>query len=271
MQYGLPGEASFLAGGVRDMPQLDGQSLPAVSRRGRPVGSDSGETRNRILRSARKVINERGYHAATFQAIAVAANLSRPTLHYYFGSREEIYGALVAEAGGVLADCIGEAKGKNTLLEQLTALVVAMHEADLRDRSQVAFLVSACLESTRNPGLQVEACDVLRNFLRSSLGEAKSRGELSADAVVTPIADLLHAMLWGVGFHAGFVGSQADMRLITKQLMRLLSHGLLGPAPVAVSVEPTKKFAVSAADCGLPPRGEGGVLDMTAGPFQKTS
>ena len=61
-------------------------------------------------------VNERGYHAATFQAIAMAAGLSRPTLHYYFASREEIYGMLVADASGVIADCIGEAKRKDTFL-----------------------------------------------------------------------------------------------------------------------------------------------------------
>jgi AcrR family transcriptional regulator len=209
------------------MPQFDGQSLPARRRRGRPVGSDSAETRNRILKAARQVIIERGYHAATFQAIAMAADLSRPTLHYYFASREEIYGKLVADAAGVMADCIGEAKRKDTLLAQLTALVAAMHEADFRDRSQSAFLVSARLEATRNPELEVGTGDPLRDFLESLLGDAQSRGELAADAVVTPIADMLHAMLWGVGFHAGFVAEQADMELITKQLSRLLSHGLL--------------------------------------------
>jgi AcrR family transcriptional regulator len=215
------------------MPQLDGQSLP-VRRRGRPVGSDSAETRNRILNAARQVIIERGYHAATFQAIALAAGLSRPTLHYYFPSREAIYATLVADTAGVMSDCIGEARRKDTLLEQLTALVEAMHQADFRDRTQSAFLVSARLEATRNPELQVGTGGALHEFLESLLVEAKSRGELAADTVVTPIADMLTAMLWGMGFHAGFVAEQAAMGLITKQLGRLLSHGLLadvsGPA-----------------------------------------
>jgi len=43
---------------------------PAGRGRGRPVGADSAETRARILRAAREVINERGYEAANFQAIA---------------------------------------------------------------------------------------------------------------------------------------------------------------------------------------------------------
>jgi len=210
------------------MPQLDAKSLPVVRRRrGRPTGSDSAETRNRILRAARQVISERGYHAATFQAIAAAADLSRPTLHYYFDSREQIYAMLVDEAGDAMAECIDAARRKNTLIEQLTTLVSGILEVDRLDRSRLAFLVSARLESTRNPMLQVGANGALLSFLESLLADAKSRGELEADTLVTPIADMLHAVLWGVGLHAGFIDTQAGLGSITKQLSRLLSHGLL--------------------------------------------
>jgi hypothetical protein len=88
---------------------------------------------------------------------------------------------------------------------------------------------------------------------------------------VTPIADMLHAMLWGVGLHAGFIDSQVDLGLITKQLTRLLSHGLLDSTSAGASVGPNTAFAVSATDFGQRPRDEGGVVDMTAVPFQKTS
>jgi AcrR family transcriptional regulator len=245
MQYGLPGEASLLAGEVGLMPQLDGRSLPA-RRRGRPVGSDSAETRSTILRAARQVINERGYHAATFQTIAMAAGLSRPTLHYYFSSREEIYGVLVADASGVIADCIGEAKREETFLEQLAALIAAMLEADVRDRSLIAFLVSARLEATRNPELEVGLGNALRNFLRWSLSAAKSRGELAADTAVVPIADMLHAMLWGLGFHAGFIDSRADLRSIAGQFNGLFSKGLLGPESVATGHREALQSATAA-------------------------
>jgi AcrR family transcriptional regulator len=210
------------------MPQLDAKSLPVGRRRrGRPTGSDSAETRNRILRAARQVISERGYHAATFQAIAAAADLSRPTLHYYFDSREQIYAMLVDEAGDVMAECIDAARRKDSLIEQLATLVSGMLEVDRLDRSRLAFLVSARLESTRNPILKLGASTALLSFLESLLSDAKSRGELAADTFVTPIADMLHAMLWGVGLHAGFIDSQADLGSITKQLTRMISHGLL--------------------------------------------
>jgi AcrR family transcriptional regulator len=70
------------------------------------------------------VINERGYEAASFQAIASRAGLSRPTMHYYFHTREEIYDCLVAEAYSIVADCIGQARREDTLLGFFAGFIV---------------------------------------------------------------------------------------------------------------------------------------------------
>lgn len=212
------------------MTQCDPRPVPVARRRGRPVGSDSAETRSRILKASRQVISERGYQAATFQAIALAAGLSRPTLHYYFASREEIYQALVSEAGSVAADCVAKAQRQTTLVGQFSALVWALHDADVRDRSQMAFLVSARLESTRNPELHAYAGAGMRDFLVAAVTEAKGRGELPEDTEVEAVVEMMHAMLLGVSFYAGFVEDAADMYLITEQLERLFSDGLLGCA-----------------------------------------
>jgi AcrR family transcriptional regulator len=50
------------------------------------------------LRAAREVINERGYEAATFQAIAQRAGFSRPTMHYYFHTKEQVLDGLRCDA-----------------------------------------------------------------------------------------------------------------------------------------------------------------------------
>lgn len=200
--------------------------LVATRRRGRPVNSDSVETRNRILRAARQVVNERGYQAATFQAIAVAAGLSRPTLHYYFASREEIYQSLVVEAGAVVAELIDTAQRPATLAAQFAALVEAVRQADSRDRSQVAFIVSARLECSRNPELRAYASTWLHDCLVTLVTAARARGELSEGTEVAPVADMLQALVLGVVFYAGFVDDAEDMSLITAQLDRMVSRGL---------------------------------------------
>jgi AcrR family transcriptional regulator len=214
------------------MPQLDRRSLPARRRRGRPVGSDSSETRNHILLAARQVIIERGYQAATFQAISLAAELSRPTLHYYFANREEIYSTLVTEASTLVTECIAKAQQHETLVAQLSALVAAINEAERRDRSTAAFLVSARLEANRNPELQYEGGAELRAFLTKLIADAGARGELLEGTDPEPVVDLVQSMLWGIGVYSGFVDDVADMDLITGQLIRLFSHGLLSHVPV---------------------------------------
>lgn len=215
------------------MAQCDDRPVSALRRRGRPVNSDSAETRNRILTASRQVINEHGYQAATFQAIAVAAGLSRPTLHYYFASREEIYQTLVAQASGIIADFISSARRRSTLVEQFSALIAAVHEAEFRDRSQLAFLVSARLESTRNPELRADAGNALEDFLTTIVGDAKVRGELHEDTASASVVEMLQAILWGVAFYAGFVNDASDMYLITKELDRVVAHGLLPTAEIS--------------------------------------
>ncbi|MET4429789.1 TetR/AcrR family transcriptional regulator [Mycolicibacterium sp. 624] len=209
------------------MSQADAGSLPTARRRGRPVGSDSVETRNRILEAARRVVNERGFPAATFQAIALEADLSRPTLHYYFTSREEIYDVLAEEAGSVVADCIARAESRDTLVGSLSSLISTMWDLDYRDHSQIAFLISARLEYSRNPKLGYDRCAGLRSHLGALVEQAAARGELADATDVGPIADMLNAVLWGVGLYAGFIDRQLDMGLITKQLDQTLTHGLL--------------------------------------------
>ncbi len=57
--------------------------------------------------------------------------------------------------------------------------------------------------------------------------EAVCRGELAPETDVHAVADLLAALFWGLGFHAGFVMADGDASAVARQLLRLLGHGLL--------------------------------------------
>jgi AcrR family transcriptional regulator len=197
--------------------------------RGRPVGADSAETRARILRAAREVINERGYHAATFQSIAERAGLSRATMHYYFNTREQVYDSLVHEASSVLEDCIAEARREDTLLKQLSAFVAAAHELGFADRSMMRFIVTSRLEyhrgaAERNGGGSIVAA--VHAFYAAMVSDAIARGEIPYDTDAAAVVNMLLAMSWGTGFYAGFV-NEVDMLGIAKQLRTLFAHGLL--------------------------------------------
>jgi AcrR family transcriptional regulator len=210
------------------------------------VGADSAETRARILRAAREVINERGYEAANFQAIASRAGLSRPTMHYYFHTREEIYDCLIAEAYSIVSDCIEQAKREDTLLNQLSEFVAAAYRSGFADRSMMQFTITARLESHRSPTLRENPGPVVaavHAFYVSTVDEALARGEIPQGTDADAVVNMLLAMFLGMGFFAGFIADQKDMSVIAKQLHQMMAHGLLdsqqtGPSLMIASAVP---------------------------------
>jgi AcrR family transcriptional regulator len=230
---------------------INARPLPAGRGRGRPVGSDSADTRARILRAAREVINERGYEAANFQAIASRAGLSRPTMHYYFRTREQMYDCLITEAYSIVCDCIAQAKREDTLLNQLAAFVAAAHRSGFDDRSMLRFVITARLESHRSPSLRDNPGPVVsavQAFYASMVDDAIARGEIPADTDAGAVVNMLLALLLGMGFFAGFIVDENNMSVIAKQLHRLLVHGLLdhrkAGAPLAITAPVSATVAV---------------------------
>lgn len=196
---------------------------------GRPPAVKSAETRKRILRVAREVFREIGYDAATFQAIAVRADLTRPAINHYFPNKQLLYREVVAETSNHIAAGIEQAKQETTLIGRLTAFITIAVQAESQDRSTAAFLVTAVLESQRHPELElIDGNSLLssREFLTWTLNEAVASGEISADADIASLVELLTAVLWGLGFYAGFVGSRQELEVVTGNLRSLLTGAL---------------------------------------------
>jgi AcrR family transcriptional regulator len=85
---------------------------------GRPVGEASGAGREALLAAARELIGERGLAALTSKAIAERAGL-RPTLvNYYFGDRDGLLQALIAEISGDMESSILRAAAAEGTAEQ---------------------------------------------------------------------------------------------------------------------------------------------------------
>lgn len=212
----------------------------ALRRRGRPVGADSAATRRTIMGAARDLIAERGYHAATYQQIAVRAGVSRPTLHYYYASREELYAKLLDDIRLQVERCIAEAMRHCSLRRQLAAFMAEMHRLGTAEPNLMKVIVTARIDHHRGAhrheaGVAVVA--TVHAFYDAVVVDAIRRGELAAGTEAHVVADMLAALFWGFGFHVGFVGAGQDAgdeervgdpAEIARQLMRLLDRGLLG-------------------------------------------
>lgn len=182
------------------------------------------------MHAARQVFSELGYDAATFQAIAIRADLTRPAINHYFASKRLLYQELVEQTNSVVvAAGADRAQSATSLVERLMAFLGAAVQADEKDLSAAAFLVTAVMESQRHPELNQSKNDSLeasRQFVRWAVDQSIASGELRTDTNVDSLVEMLVAVLWGMGFYAGFVGDHDALGRVTEQLELLLQQKL---------------------------------------------
>jgi TetR/AcrR family transcriptional repressor of uid operon len=202
--------------------------MPTTANRrpGRPPAAKADETRKRIVRAAREVFSEHGYDGATFQAIALRADLTRPAINHYFSSKKLLYCEVVDQTNElVVTNGIEHARRVTTLMGRLAEFIgVAMH-AHTENPSVSAFLVTAVLESQRHPELnrsENDAVVISRDFLNWAVEDAIERGELKTDTDVPSLAETLLIVLCGVGFYAGYLRNYQEMQAVTTTLRHLL-------------------------------------------------
>jgi TetR/AcrR family transcriptional regulator len=99
----------------------------------------------RILAAAERVFAGAGFGGATMAAIAEQANLPKANLHYYFGSKQELYRTVLAE----------------TLMDWLEPTHVIAHEANPKAAIEAYIRAKMALSMTRPHASRVFANELL--------------------------------------------------------------------------------------------------------------
>ena len=191
------------------------------------------------MHAAREVFSELGYDAATFQAIAIRADLTRPAINHYFASKRLLYREVVEQTNAmVVASGMARAQGQTTLLGRLSAFFAAAMQADSDDRSAAAFLVTSVLEGQRHPELRSDEHDSMRNsraFVSWAVNDAIEKGELTTDTDVPQLVEMLVAVMWGMGFYAGYVGLARRAQVHRRQARTAVGQQALEAGRVTAS------------------------------------
>ena len=122
-----------------------------------------------------------------------------------------------------------KAQGQTGLLARLSAFFAVAMQADSEDRSAAAFLVTSVLESQRHPELSNDDHDSLkasREFMSWAVNDAIKRGELTTDTDVNHLVEMLVAVMWGMGFYAGFVGNHGELDAVVHKFELLMANKL---------------------------------------------
>lgn len=203
--------------------------MASLTRRGpgRPPAAKSAETRGRILRAAREVFSELGYDGATFQEIAVRADLTRPAINHYFPSKLTLYRHVVEQTNeAVIGPAIEAARDQATFEGRMNAFVRTAVQAQNRDPSVAAFLVTSVMEAQRHPQLNKDGNSALewaRDFATWVLGDAVATGELPGGINLEVTSEMLVSMLLGLALYAGFVGDQAQLIAVSDQFLGMIA------------------------------------------------
>ena len=114
------------------------------------------ETRRRIIESARKLFNDKGFEQTTTRDIAEAAGIAAGTMFNYFPTKEALATTIVEEAlGEAVVEFEGRLRGDETLDEALFAHVAV----GLRHLAPHRSYVGEVLETALSPFVGDAVCE----------------------------------------------------------------------------------------------------------------
>jgi AcrR family transcriptional regulator len=157
-------------------------------KRGRPPGTESADTRDRILTAAREEFSERGYEKTSVRGIAKAAGVDPALVHHYFGTKEQVFEAAVEVAaapalgaGDAVVDGPLEGVG-----ERLTRFVFGVWENPATRTPLLAIVRSAVSNETAAAVFRrIVVSQLLRRIAAQvDLPDAELRAELAAAQLV---------------------------------------------------------------------------------------
>ena len=165
----------------------------AESRTRRPGRPRRRSTHDAITRAARDLLAERGFQAATIEAIALRAGVGRNTIYRRWRSKEELIADALRELTSDF-DLWGTDDVYSLLLGWLRDFARAFSDP-LHGR----LLAGVLGELQRNPVFADVYADRVvrprRQALLERLSQARDRGELHPDADLEHVADLLGGAL----------------------------------------------------------------------------
>jgi AcrR family transcriptional regulator len=210
------------------MVATGGSSGRRRARMGRPVGSNSNRTRERLLREALAAFVELGFSKATHDVIAARAGVSRTLLYRYFESKQVLYAAVLDWIGDTLRERTAEAGygSEGTAPERLAAFLSGAAQVHVKDTDYSRILAASVVDGLREPEFagSVESWVAdLRGVFDSAVAQAENDGQLRPGDNPATIANLLFACLWGLDLFGAFMGTGEEV----EQAMALLVRRVL--------------------------------------------
>ena len=172
----------------------------------RRTKEDALVTRENVLTAALEVFSHYGYSAARLEDIAQAAEVTRGAIYHHFGSKEELYKALVTERSAGINQLAEEIVSQGgTSIEIIRRLLFSLFEYAEENEEYRALLELAVSKVEFTEGLDSIREDTVKGrrqlaaFFQDLLGQGIQAGTIRSDLPVEPAAWGLVSFMNGVG------------------------------------------------------------------------
>jgi TetR/AcrR family transcriptional regulator len=205
-------------------------------RPGRPRAEEANQ-RERLLDAAVVSFAGDGIAATSLRTIALKAGVTPALVHYYFGSKEQLVEAFIAErmtpvAASLRASLLAAGSDPRALM---AAFVRGMHDVVARFPWWPALWVREVLneKGALRDVLLKQIAPQVAQLVASTLGEAQKRGELAPDldprlAVVSLMGLTMMPLAAEHIWRRVFAADDIDRDVLLRHTLALLDHGLGG-------------------------------------------
>jgi AcrR family transcriptional regulator len=160
--------------------------------------------RQEIIDAARRCFLRSGFHLTTTDEICHEAAITPGGLYHYFGSKEEIISAVIADAArstvSLLTSTTATAHDARSAFREATSFVLqTMRDPNVDNRTR--FDIETWAETLRNEKLAAitqESWALRRQWLQSLIARAREEGMYRPEVDPQGLADLILAILAGL-------------------------------------------------------------------------
>ena len=180
--------------------------------------------RDRLLDAAMRLFAQKGFESASMRELAEAAEVTRPTLYYYFGSKEGLYLELVERLCATVENSILQSMvPQGTARVRLKSFVLKILDSIIEDAGNQRFFFVISLDPRRNNLSSFH--ERMRNFIAAVvellLEEGVEKGEFETDDVKC-ITKLILALVDSFIYNQIFLAYPKSNRDETEKMLDVL-------------------------------------------------
>lgn len=192
---------------------------------GRPAGTDSGDTRQRVIDAACRCFAQYGYGPATNSLIAELAGVTAGAVYYHFGTKNKLFDAVCADVYGKIIARWDVAMAANRSVPGLLRAVLDESMQINHESPELAgFVATAPIDARRHPELaEAFATQAVRmaEALTAAVRHGQDDGLIPSDRDPAAVAQLISAIVDGFA-HAAARTDPAAMDTMTDLFESLL-------------------------------------------------